>query len=278
MNPDMAVKEPTALMENMNLILDLERYPIDRPDSPAAQALLARCRADLDSEGLFNLDNLVRPHIIARCAAEAQPRLNSESFHHKRRHNVYFRREVDGLAPDHPALQLVESGNHTLCADQVAGSIVDRIYRWQPLVNFLAAAMGLPRLHLMEDPLASINVISYRAGEALNWHFDRSHFTTTLLMQSPEIGGEFQYCRDLRSDSNPNYDGVARLLRGESSDIRTLPVTPGTLNVFKGKNTLHRVSPPSGNRDRIIAVLSYYDRPGVVFSSEERLGFYGRAH
>lgn len=276
MNADIAAKNSGAPTENMNQILDLERYPLDRPDSAAAQALLARCRADLATEGLFNLDGLVRPHVIARCAAEAQPQLNTESYHHKRHHNVYFRREVEGLAPDHPALQLVESDNHTLCADQVAGTIVDRIYRWQPLARFLAATMELPQLHLMEDPLASVNVISYRAGEALNWHFDRSHFTTSLLMQSPEVGGEFQYARDLRSDSNPNYDGVARVLRGDSSDIRTLPVTPGTLNVFKGKNTLHRVSPPSGNRDRIIAIFSYYDRPGVVFSSEERLGFYGR--
>ncbi len=40
---------------------------------------------------------------------------------------------------------------------------------------------------------------------------------------------------------------------------------------------LHRVRPLSGNKDRIIAILSYYERPGVVFSAEERLGFYGRA-
>ena len=29
-------------------------------------------------------------------------------------------------------------------------------------------------------------------------------------------------------------------------------------------------------RDRVIAVFSYYEQPGVVFSDEERLGFYGR--
>lgn len=277
MSPNAALAHPASDAAHMGLILDLERYPIDQPDSAGALALLARCRADLQAEGMFNLDNLVRPHVIARCAAEAQPLLDTQSFHHTRLHNVYFRRAVEGMTSEHPALQLVESGNHTLCADQVAGSIVDRIYRWQPLLDFLAAAMELPKLHLMEDPLASINVIAYRAGEALNWHFDRSHFTTTLLMQAPEMGGEFQYCRDLRSDTNPNYDGVARLLRGEDPTMRTMAVTPGTLNVFKGKNTLHRVSPPSGNRDRIIAIFSYYDRPGVVFSAEERLGFYGRA-
>lgn len=277
MNLDVALPPASRDTAPIGLILDLDRYPLDRPASAEAKALLARCQAELLADGMFNLDGLVRPHVIARCAAQAQPQLNTQSYNHKRSHNVYFRREVDGLAPDHPALRLVESANHTLCADQIAGSIVDQIYRWKPLADFLAAALEIPRLHLMEDPLASVNVIAYRAGEALNWHFDRSHFTMTLLIQAPEIGGEFQYRRDLRSDSNPNYDGVAQLLRGEDPAIRTMAVTPGTLNVFKGKNTLHRVSPPSGNRDRIIAIFSYYDRPGVVFSAEERLGFYGRA-
>jgi hypothetical protein len=186
-------------------------------------------------------------------------------------------RSVAGLSPDHPALREVETVHHTLCADQVADTVIDRVYRWRPLADFLAIAMEQPRLYLMDDPLAAVNVIAYRAGEALNWHFDRSHFTTTLLIQGPASGGEFQYRSALRSDTDPNYEGVARLLRGEDSEVRTLPLRPGTLNVFKGKNTLHRISPPVGDRARIVAIFSYYDRPGVVFSAEERLGFYGRA-
>jgi hypothetical protein len=51
----------------------------------------------------------------------------------------------------------------------------------------------------------------------------------------------------------------------------------GTLNVFRGKNTAHRVTPVAGPVDRIIAVFSYYETPGVRFSDEERIGFYGRA-
>ena len=47
--------------------------------------------------------------------------------------------------------------------------------------------------------------------------------------------------------------------------------------MFAGKNTLHRVSTVRGSRSRMIAVYSYYDRPDVQFSDEERLGFYGRA-
>jgi hypothetical protein len=51
----------------------------------------------------------------------------------------------------------------------------------------------------------------------------------------------------------------------------------GTLNVFRGKNTAHRVTTVQGSTDRMIAVFSYYERPNVMFSPEERVGFYGRA-
>ncbi len=119
--------------------------------------------------------------------------------------------------------------------------------------------------------------MSYQAGQALNWHFDRSEFTTTLLLQAPERGGEFEYRTDLRSDDDPNYDGVAKLLNGQDDRIKKIALTPGTLNVFRGKNTAHRVTPVEGENARIIAVFSYYDRPGVTFSQEERVGFYGRA-
>ena len=159
----------------------------------------------------------------------------------------------------------------------MAGGIVMKVYEYQPLVRFLESVMEKDRLYLMDDPLARVNVMSYRDGEALNWHFDRSEFTTTLLLQAPDDGGEFQYRSDLRSDDDPNYDGVARLLRGQDHDVHTVKAEAGTLNVFRGKNTAHRVTPVAGDRERMIAVFSYYERPGVMFSEEERVGFYGWA-
>ncbi|MCP3689437.1 MAG: 2OG-Fe(II) oxygenase, partial [Gammaproteobacteria bacterium] len=65
-------------------------------------------------------------------------------------------------------------------------------------------------------------------------------------------------------------------LQGEQDEVITLPLKAGTLNVFRGKNTLHRVSPVLGDKQRLITVFSYYENPGVAFSDEEKLGFYGR--
>lgn len=258
-------------------ILDLDRFPIDDLDGPQGRELIAHCQEDLERRGLFNLAGLVRPAALEACLAEILPTLETEAHYHSQWHNIYFLDGVAGLDPDHPALRRAETCNSKICADQMADSLVCRIYEWPPLAAFLARVMGKPRLHVMADPLARVNVMTYTHGQALNWHFDRSEFTTTLLLQAPKKGGAFQYRPDLRSDDDPNYDGVARLLAGQDDQVHTLPLTAGTLNVFKGKNTAHRVTPVAGSRDRIIAVFSYFDRPGVMMRDAERIGFYGRA-
>ncbi len=256
--------------------IDLQTYPLQQLNTADGKALVKHCQDDLARDGMFNLIGFLRPAAITRAVTELSPILATSAFTHSRQHNIYFRKSIEGLPPEHPALRKAQTINHTLCTDQIAGSVVKALYEWPPLASFLAAVMSKPSLHVMADPMAGTNVMQYRDGEALNWHFDRSEFTTTLLLQAPESGGEFEYRSDLRTDSNDNYDGVARLLEGRDPDVRILPLAAGTLNVFKGKNTAHRVTPTRGQRSRIIAVLSYYDRPGVMFTAEERLGFYGR--
>jgi hypothetical protein len=260
----------------MRQILDLDRYPLDRPGSPVWEELVQRCRAELARDGMYNLEGLVRPEALARAVAELRPVIDTLSFTHRRRHNIYFRKEIPGLPADHPALAVTETVNHTVCADQIMQAVPLWIYEWSPFVTFLAATMDKDALYPMRDALARVNVMVYRDGEALNWHFDRSEFTTTLLLQAPEEGGDFVYRSDLRNDADPNYEGVARLLRGEDPEVKSLKLSAGTLNVFRGKNTAHKVSTVRGSRERIIAVFSYFDRPGVVFSREDQIGFYGR--
>ena len=255
--------------------IDLARYPLDRPGSADWQRMVADAKAGLVRDGLFNLPGFLTAEALAETLAHVRPRLARESFHHSRWHNIYFKDAVDGLAPDHPALQKVETANHTRCHDQLTGTPLDRIYRDAGFIAFLEAVMDRPRLHIMDDPLAGVNVLEYRDGEALNWHFDRSIFTTTLLLQEAEAGGLFEYARNLRSAEDPNHAGIADLLEGRLTPVQ-LEQAAGTLNVFLGVDTAHRVSRVAGATARIVAVLSHYDRPGMAFSDSERMGFFGR--
>ena len=254
--------------------LDLERYPLDDLHGARGKKLVGDCRRALAEHGMFDLEGFVGPRALADCIAEIEPVVNADAFTHRRSHNIYF---DDGIAGDHAALKRFDTVNHTICADQIPDSMLCRIYAWPPLAAFLAATMGMAKLYAMADPLACVNVLTTRAGEALNWHFDRSEFTVTMLLQASESGGEFQYRRDLRSDSDANLDGVGRMLDGRDDHVQTVTLNPGALNVFKGKYAAHRVTPVVGARARMVAVFCYYEKPGVVFSDEERLGFYGRS-
>ena len=261
----------------MHQLLDLDRYPLHDLKSGAGQALVESCRQALAADGMFNLEGLVKPSALAECLVELAPLWAEGAFTHRRTHNIYFDDDVPELPAAHPALKRFETVNQTICADQIPGNALCRIYEWPKLAAFLAAVTGTGRLYPMSDPLARVNIMAYRAGEALNWHFDRAEFTTTLLLQAPNAGGAFQYRRDLRTASEANYDGVAGFLADPEAEARTCLLTPGTLNLFKGKYSAHRVTPVAGARPRIIAIFSYYQQPGIRFGADERREFYGRS-
>ncbi len=254
----------------MHELIDLERYPLQQLDSAAGRALVQRCLDDLDSSGMFTLEGFMRRDAIDAILPELLTRFEGEAFTHAREHNIYFDDDITGLPADHPALARIETVNHTLCGDQISDALL-QVYRWPALIDFLARVMQKPALYPMADPLACANVMAYYEGEGLNWHFDRSEFTTTLLLQAPDAGGDFQYHHALRSADDPNYDGIARLLRDEDPEVATLKLGAGDLNVFKGVDTAHRVTPPRGERARVITVFTYYETPGKMFSDEENI-------
>lgn len=261
----------------MNDLVDIEKYPLDCPSSNQYKLLVEKSRAEIAADGLTTLTGFIWPEIAQGAADALKSVLTSESYRHARSHNVYFEDSVPGLADNHPALRKLETINHVLCADQLVDNPVTRLYEWPPFAAFLAAVMGKESLYTMRDPLARVNIQASRDGEKLSWHFDRSEFTTTLLLQAPHHGGELEYRKDLRSASDPNYAGVAKVLSGQDSVVKQLALKPGALNIFHGVNTLHRVAPVQGERERIVSIFAFFDRPGVLFTEKEQLGFYGRS-
>jgi len=251
-------------------------YPLDQPESREYAELVEMCKVSLATNGMFNLPGFFRPGVAQAAADAAKPAMDTDSYKHARRHNVYFQDSMPGIDDDHPAMVKFDTMNHTLCADQLDGNAVVDIYEWEPFAAFLAATMGKEKLYQMDDKLARVNVQASREGGALNWHFDRSEFTTTILLQAPEVGGQLEYRKDLRTADDQNYDGVAAVLSGDDPEIKQIMPEPGALNVFCGVNTPHRVIPVQGPTDRMIAIFAYFDRPGVVFTAKEQMGFYGR--
>jgi hypothetical protein len=256
--------------------VDVARYPLLALGSARGRSFLAACRQAFEATGSLSLPGFLAPEAVAAAAGELAPRM-AEAHHHSQRHNIYFSKQDPDLPPGHGALARVTTSNLTLACDKLGGTVIRRVYEWPPLCAFLAALLRKPRLYPMADALARLNVMGYRAGDGLNWHFDRAHFSVTLLLQAPRGGGAFEYRPNLRTGSDPNYDGVARLLAGADAEIRTLSLAPGTLNVFAGRYAAHRITPVEGGRMRLVAVMSFTEEPGVVFCAADRIQFYGRA-
>jgi predicted 2-oxoglutarate/Fe(II)-dependent dioxygenase YbiX len=141
--------------------------------------------------------------------------------------------------------------------------------------RFLAAVLGTERLHPMACRYQAINISVMGEGGCQNWHFDSSNFTITLMLQKPETGGEFQCVPFLRSEENENYEGVARVMDGDTGGLLTIPFEAGTLMIFQGHRSLHRVNRVAGQTRRLLTIMHYDTRPGLLGRDEVNRNLYG---
>ncbi len=258
-------------------IVDLQLYPVHDRSAPAYRALVERSRAVLAEEGAVTFPGFVRDTVIAHMAAQAMS-LRSRMFRFRDEHTVYFKPQEEIGDATHPLRRLVETEKDTVAyADIPADNLTRRLYQSDDVLAFVNDVLDQGTLYRHADPLAALNLQGFSAGQQLGWHFDRSDFSVTLAIQTPEAGGDFEYVRLLRRSDDECYATVGRFLEDPTTQrIQILPQVAGTLTMFRGRYSLHRVTPVIGERLRINAVLAYVDRPDVQFSDYARNLFYGR--
>ena len=90
-------------------------------------------------------------------------------------------------------------------------------------------------------------------------------------------GGLFQYVSNLRDTNSEemNFESVEAVLNNKTP-VKTLNMEEGTLVLFRGLNSLHRVTPTIGNKTRILVVLAYNNKADVSLSKSARMTFFGR--
>ena len=257
-------------------LVNITRYPIENLDEPIGKSLIARCRSDLNVSGALVLSGFLTPSATALLAAEARG-LDWAVHRYRTEHTVYFEPHDEGLPERHPRRWRVRTDKGSVPYDLIPPTaLLRRLYEWEPLLSFIAAVLGESHLHRHGDPMAALNINVHGEGQELGWHFDRTDFAVTLSLQRSEAGGLFEYIPNLRSEADENYDGIASVLAGSTVGVRCLPSEPGTLTLFRGHYSLHRVSPGSGPVKRLMVAMSYAREPGVQFSPYARKLFYGR--
>ena len=221
------------------------------------------------------LSEFIRPDALQALVHEMDGCLGDAWFC-KNTHNVY----LTPNDPDLPAGDVAGWQERTFVGsvpyDRIGeDSSLRRLYLWDPLKDFIGAVLGISPLYRFEDPLGACSVNVFVDGGEHGWHFDESEFTVTLMLQAPESGGSFEYVPRIRGrPDEPSIIGA--VLDGDRTHVLDLPFTPGTLLIFAGRETLHRVTRISGDRPRLVPVLTYGERPGLRNSEAVRKLFWGR--
>lgn len=252
-------------------VIDVESYPLE------CGKLRARCKRTLDETGVLVMRDFLKPAAVASLQREGEENRHL-AYYTVNSHNIYLSPADPEYPPDHSRNRQVSSSKGCIAADHIpAGSALRRLYGAPAFRAFLCAVLDEAELHDYADSLSSITLNYASAGQELGWHFDNSSFAITLMVQAAEHGGVFEYVKDVRdADSGDmNYALCRRILDGEVP-TKTLSMDAGTLVLFRGRNSMHRVTPVEGGRTRMLAVLAYNTRPGISLSDSARLTFYGR--
>ncbi len=257
-------------------LIDLERYPVLRPDSDAYRAVVDDGRRQLRERGAAELEGFVSPAGVAELVRDAEsltPRAHASSG----QGTAYLEFPDFTLPEDHPRLHFADYGVRALAYDVTPRtSPLRRLYEWDPMKDLIEAILDRGRLFRYADPFGALNLAVMGEGDRLQWHFDQTDFVVSLAVQSAAVGGDFEVVPRVRSADDEHYDKVTAVLAGDRTRVEILPMRPGTLLVFEGRHSLHRVSPVEGSRLRHVGLLAYDTRPGTVGSDLLRQDRYGR--
>jgi len=190
---------------------------------------------------------------------------------------VYLGFPDESFPLDHPRQWLGNYGVGAVAYDRFPTvSPIRQLFEWDELRAFVAAILGLETIYPYADPLGALNLAVMGDGDELQWHFDQTDFVVSLALQDADEGGDFEVAPFIRDAGDERYDDVARVLAGDRDPLTVLPMTPGTLLVFAGRHSMHRVSPIRGATPRLVGLFGYDTAPGTMSSELLKAVRYGR--
>ncbi len=241
-------------------IVDLRRYPIGQPGSEAAAAAIAACRAQMVACGLCLLPGFVRHEALRTMLAQARALL-PQAHHTEHWRATSIARET-------------RASIGAVAYDRIGGdSPLRALYDWPGFTAFIAGVLDVEALYPSADPLVGCMLTVFGPGDELGWHYDPNDGVVSLVLQAPRAGGEFEFAPGVRGDSRAE----ASVLDGRYPGTVSRGLRPGTLSLFNGHRSLHRVAPVRGARERIVALFNYAAEPGYRFSADIHRKFFGRA-
>jgi hypothetical protein len=258
-------------MSTVTELVDMDRYDLDDAE------LQQRCHRQLAAEGVCVLPGFLRDEAVAALIDECD-QLAPLAHRSKVQGTPYLGLPDESFPEGHPRRTLVDNALEVVAYDQFpSGSRLRAVYESDRVLGFVEAVLLRGPLFRYADPFGALNLAIMREGDELGWHFDQTDFVVSIALQSSLGGGEFENAAQLRDADDEHEDDVAAVLRGERRErVRVEPMTPGTLMLFNGRWSMHRVTPIVGEVPRYVALLAYDTAPGTDSTDLLKLVRYGR--
>ena len=258
-------------MTNLAQIINYNEHPLDNP------TYILACKNEIANQSILILKNFLNKNCLKELIFEAQD-LENKAFYCSQNHTILLNKYDKTLNDDDPLNVEVTSNKGCVPHDLVGEySKLNLLYKSSEFKKFLKNVLNLKNLYPYSDPLSSINYNYYQKAQQLGWHFDNASFAITLMIQSAESGGEFEYVSNLRDYNKKfiNKQYITKILNN-SINAKKINANAGTLVLFFGRNYLHRVTPVTSNKPRILVTLNYNEEEGIELSENARLTFFGR--
>ena len=287
--------------------MNYELYPWLQHDfaSTEAQRALEEARSRYIETGAVTFPNFITQEALQEAVREARSK-EDEAFTTDDVHTAYLKSRNLNLDENSVYNYEMRTKVASTAYDELStNSALKKLYQHPKLLQLVSFIVNKKPLFLSDDPLGCCSINVFRPSYHHSFHFDESEFSTTLMLQESEVPGTglFQYTDPLRQSSDDlALDSVARTIQAYADigsehsfaeistrneeipqynstapSLHTLDFTPGTLLIFSGSRSLHRVTKVEGSQSRLVAVLTFATRPGFRNSAKVQKLFWGRS-
>ena len=260
-------------MTNLNNIINIKDHPLEDFN------YIKLCKSKISNNSLLILKNFLSENTLKELVIEALE-LENKAFYCSQKHTILLGKYNKFINKLDPTNIEVKSDKGCVPHDLLKeNSKLNIIYKSSIFKNFLKSVLNLKNLYSYDDNLSSINYNYYQKNQQLGWHFDNASFAITLMIQSADDGGDFEYVTNGR-DYRKNFIDKKYISEILTNSIETnkLNADAGTLILFYGRDYLHRVTPVKSLKPRILVTLNYNEEEGIKLSENARLTFFGRIH
>ena len=246
-------------MIGIDNIVNLVKHPIVKSNT-----YINSCHHRLKKESVLQLDNFLTNDALSLLQNEAKI-LHEKAYYCCQFHTILLNKKNKEVSNKDPCNIEVKSDKGCVPHDLIPHeSFLNQIYKSNDFRKFIKKVLGVKNIYPYKDNLSSINYNYYEKSQQLGWHFDNASFAITLMIDSPDKGGSFQYITKGRDYENNfmDKDFITKVIEGKEC-VNELQVKPGSLILFYGRNYLHRVTPVLSNKGRVLVTLNYNLEKGI---------------